>query len=252
MTTARTFLRLVLAGVMANVLAAACVVNSDGGDDDDGTCEPNSTKDCTCSDGTESTRKCNASGTGYAACACDGSGSGGSGSGSEGGAPTTGQAGEANQAGTPNMTNGGETGSTGGVPSSSGGTPSETNGGAGGSGEVDPGLCAEDPNDTCADCYQQGCCAQWTACVEDDSDACLTEFTNIIACAELIKADHNVTTAEFEQCAADESTAGGGWSNGLSALTIDMVNCVAGEDEGGWEGSPWGNLSCKAGCFDAQ
>lgn len=251
MTTARTLLRFVLAGVMVNMLAAACVVNSDGGDDDDETCEPNSTKDCTCTDGTESTRKCNASGTAYGSCACDGSGTGGSGTGNEGGAPATGQAGDSNTAGT--TTYGGESGTTGGVPNGDGGTPSTPGeGGAGGSGEVDPGLCAEDPSDTCADCYQQGCCAQWTACVEDESDTCLTEFTNIIACAEVIKEDHNVTTGEFEQCAADESTAGGGWSNGLSALTIDMVNCVAGEDEGGWEGMAWGSLSCKAGCFDAQ
>jgi len=249
MTTARSLLRFVLAGVMANVLAAACIVNSDNGDDDNTTCEPNSYKDCACSDGTASQRKCNASGSGYAACVCDGSSVGGSGN--EGGSGSSAEAGVGNVAGKTQTTYGGETSTEGGAPASNGGTPGEANGGAGGSGEVvEPGLCDEDPDDTCADCYQQGCCDQWTACV--DEDTCLTEFTNIIACAELIKADKNVTTAEFEQCAADESAASGGWSSGLSPLTVDMVDCVAGDDDDGWEGQAWGSLACKAGCFDQQ
>jgi hypothetical protein len=248
MTTARSFLRFVLAGVMANVLAAACIVNSDNGDDDDNTsCEPNSYKDCTCDDGTASQRKCNASGTAYAACMCDGSSGGGSGN--EGGSGSSAEAGTGNAAGKTSMPYGGETSTEGGAPTSNGGTPSEANGGAGGSGEVDPGICGGDEVDSCADCYQQGCCDQWTACAGDST--CLDEFLDIIAdCSEIPRQDHNVTTAEFEQCVADKSAASGGWSSGLSPLTVDMVDCVAGDDADGWEGQGWGSLACKAGCFD--
>jgi hypothetical protein len=254
MTTARTFLRLVLAGVMVNMLAAACIVNSEGGDgDDEGSCEPNTYKACTCTDGTASERKCNASGTAWGTCACDGSSSGGSGNGSEGGnGPAPAQGGEGNTAGTTSTTYGGES-SGGGMPGGDGGMTSVPGeGGAGGAGEVvEPGICDGDPNDSCADCYQQGCCDQWTACADDAT--CLDEFLDIMAeCADLPRADHNVTTAEFEACVADFSANAGGWSSGISPLTADMVDCVAGDDADGWEGQAWGSLACKAGCFDQQ
>ena len=60
----------------------------------------------------------------------------------------------------------------------------------------------------------------------------------------------DVVPADLQTCAEDEGAAAGPWSQGVSALTVDMVNCVGGEPEGGWESMPWGAISCKAGCFD--
>lgn len=255
MTTARTFLRFALAGLFANVMAAACIVNSDGKDGDNEQCDAGSYKDCTCADGTESQRKCNSSGSGYGQCICDGSAIGGSGNGSGGeGTGNTGtEAGSGNSTAGKTSTYGGETGE-GGTPSTpNGGSPAEVGGAGGTPGEVDPGICGGDETDSCADCYQQGCCDQWTACVDDESETCLDEFLNIVTeCSEVPRQEGNVSTADFQACVAAQTPAGGGWSSGLSPLTVDMVNCMAGEDEGGWEGSPWGNLACKAGCFDQQ
>jgi hypothetical protein len=247
MTAARSFLRLALGGFFVGSLAMACVVEDGGGDDDDlanTPCEDGDFRECDCSDGSTGRRECNASNTGYGQCQCENTPTAGSSSGGN-----ANNAGEGNTtAGTNNTNYGGEQGTMGGAPAETGGAPAEV-GGAGGSGEVvEPGLCDEDPNDTCADCYQQGCCDQWTACANDDT--CLEEFFGIMACTDIIKAERNVTTADLETCAEDQGAANGPWSQGVSALTVDMVDCVAGED--GWEGSPWGNLACKAGCFDAQ
>jgi hypothetical protein len=245
MITARSFVRFALAGMFVNALAVACVVENNGSDDDDNTpCEEGDTRSCVCPDsGDTSVRECNASGTGFGSCQCEGSSNAGS-----GGNTNAGGEGNTTAAGNGSIDYGGETSSQGGASNpGAGGTPAET-GGAGGSGEVDPGLCAEDPQDTCADCYQQGCCDQWTACANDDT--CLTEFLNIMACSDLIKAERNVLPIDLQTCAEDEGAAAGPWSQGVSPLTVDVVNCVGGEDEGGWETMPWGRFSCKLGCFD--
>jgi hypothetical protein len=247
MTAARSFLRLAFGGLFVGSLAMACVVDDSGGDDDElanTPCEDGDFRQCTCPDGDDSVRECNASNTGYGACQCEGSPTAGT---SNGGSANN--AGEGNTtAGTNNTNYGGEPGSMGGAPAETGGNGPDA-GGAGGAGPIiEPGLCDEDPNDTCADCYQQGCCEQWTACANDDT--CLDEFLNIMACTDVIKSDRNVLPADLQTCAEDEGAAAGPWSQGVSALTVDMVNCVGGEPDGGWESMPWGAISCKAGCFD--
>jgi hypothetical protein len=250
MTAARSFLRLALGGLFVGSLAMACVVEDGGGDDDDlatTPCEDGDTRPCSCPDGEASVRECNAANTGYGSCQCVNSPTAGT---SNGGSANNAGEGNTPTAGT-NTNYGGEPGTMGGAPAETGGAPAET-GGAGGAGPVvEPGLCDEDPNDTCADCYQQGCCDQWTACVGDDTDTCLDEFFGIMACSDLIKADRNVLPADLQACAEEQGAAAGPWSQGVSALTVDMINCVGGEPEnGGWESMPWGAISCKAGCFD--
>ncbi len=248
MTAARTFVRLAFGGLFVGSLAMACVVE-DGGNDDElanTPCEDGDFRDCACPDGETGRRECNAANTGYGSCQCDGSSTAGSNTGG-----SANNAGEGNTTGgtTAGTTNyGGEQGTIGGAPAETGGAPAEA-GGAGGSGPgVEPGLCDEDPNDTCADCYQQGCCDEWTACANDDT--CLNEFLGIMACTDVIKAERNVLPADLQTCAEDEGAAAGPWSQGVSALTVDVVNCVGGEPTGGWETMPWGQFSCKAGCFD--
>ena len=96
--------------------------------------------------------------------------------------------------------------------------------------------------------YFGGCCNQWAPCVNDNE--CLQQFTDVLACTDAIRAARNVTTADLENCAQDVGETTGSWSASLSPLTVDMVDCVAGEP--GWEGSPWGSLACKAECFDKE
>jgi hypothetical protein len=239
---------LAFGGLFVSSLAMACVVESNGGDDDDlanRPCEDGEFRECDCPGTEVGRRECNASNTGFGSCQCEGSPTAGT---SNGGSSNS-DAGAPSSTGGTNINYGGEPNTTGGVPAENGGAPAEM-GGAGGSGDVvEPGLCDEDPNDSCADCYQQGCCDQWTACAGDAT--CLDEFINIMACTDVIKAERNVLPADLQACAEDESAAAGAWSQGVSALTVDMINCVGGEpDEGGWESMPWGPISCKAGCFD--
>lgn len=246
MITARSFLRFAVAGLFVNALAMACVVTNS---DDEEECRPGSRQDCTCADGTESERVCNSSGTRFGSCACGDPSSGGTGN-DAAGAGNTSEAGSGNAGG--DTGSGGGSGDTGGAPNGTAGSSGE-NGGAGGSGEVDAGLCAEEPNDSCADCYQQGCCDEWTACVEDEGDDgngdCLTQFLNIIACAEDLRSQRAVTKADVIQCAADEVEGGSGWSAGLRPTVKPVIDCVGGGEGWDTEAGGWSDLSCRNNCF---
>lgn len=248
MRTARSFVRLAITGFILSAVAAACTVEEAADP-----CTPGETQKCDCKDGSESTQVCRDDGEKFGACDCPtdpGAGGGNSGSAGEGsgdgggdGKPTAGSSnsgGERNQPGTAGA---------GGDESSGGATSSGGAGGEGGSGEVVPDECQlpADPT-TCEICYFGGCCTQWAPCVQDDD--CLAEFTEVLACTDAIRATRNVTTADLESCAKEVGETTGSWSASLSALTVDMVDCVAGED--GWEGQPWGNLACKAECFDKE
>jgi hypothetical protein len=150
------------------------------------------------------------------------------------------------------MTYGGETSTEGGAPTSTGGTPSDANGGAGGSGEVDPGLCGEDA-DPCTDCYQQGCCAEWTACVEDEVDDgdgdCVTQFVGIIACAEALRSDGPVSKGQVVDCAEKQVEGGSAWSAGLRPTVKPLIDCVGGGEGWDTDGQGWSDLSCRNNCF---
>ena len=60
MTTARTLVRFVFAGLFVNLMAVACVVSDADDDDDTTTCDPNTYQDCTCVNGDAGQRKCSA------------------------------------------------------------------------------------------------------------------------------------------------------------------------------------------------
>jgi hypothetical protein len=120
------------------VLVLSFVALACGGSDDTGQqqagavgCEPGSTQECSCSDGTVSTQTCSEDGTSYLDCACapgTGGGSGGGATWSTGGTTsTTGGTGATN-------TGGGGTG--GGIPT--GGTGPNTGGTFNGTGGVSP------------------------------------------------------------------------------------------------------------------
>jgi hypothetical protein len=247
MSAVRTFVRLAITGFIVTGLAAACTVNSTGGDDDDDsnvTCDPGAYKDCTCADGADGTKKCNSAGDGYAACVCQ-AGSGGANAGGEGATPT---AGTTNTGGSSGSTNyGGE--NAGGVDGVDGTAGASGSAGAGGSGEDDKlPLECQDPMDNCEICYFGGCCAEYAPCVNDANEKCLVELAEVLACTGEIKKTRDVKPADLEACAQQVGGANGSWSASLSPLTVDVVNCVAGEP--GWESKPWGTLSCKAECFD--
>lgn len=240
MTTARTLVRFVFAGLFVNALAVACVV-SDGDDnnDDETACDPGSYKDCTCSDGEASQKKCSASGNGYGACACEGENVGGGGSGGE---PST-------TAGTTN-TYGGETNTPAGGAGGEnvGGTMSE--GGAGGAAPDD--ICVIDDNDDCQSCVQVDCCEAWTACRADTEGDCESEVLDIKACSQIEKrgVDDEVTPAELEDCAqvvADNDV----WSAGVLPTTKAVIDCVAGGQ--GWAAkNSLAGSTCHSLCFAAE
>ena len=246
MITARTLVRFVFAGLFVNAMAVACVV-SDGDDnnDDETACTPGDYKDCTCSDGEASQKKCSASGNGYGACACTGTGTGGSGSAGE---PST-------TAGTTSNTYGGETntsvGGAGGE--NTGGMTAE--GGAGGA-ETDPdAVCIESAGDDCLDCMQLDCCEAWKACSAETDGDCQQQAYNIMLCASTTErgpedGEAEVTPEELQGCAADEVDGGNVWSDGLLPTTKAVIDCVAG-------GQGWGAKtdlsasSCESLCFIA-
>jgi hypothetical protein len=245
MTTARSLLRLAFAGLFVNMLAVACVTSSDD-DDDTMACNPGDSKECVCDDETVSTRKCNADGNGYAQCACKSTNTGGTsgngGNGGEGNVATT--------AGTTSTYAGENAGGSGGDntgPVTGGAGGDDGMAGAGGNGPELPLEC-QDPKDNCEICYYGGCCEQWAPCLNDTT--CVDEFTSIQACTDEIRTERNVLTADLESCAQEVGSASGSWSSDISPLTVDLINCMAGE--AGWEGKPWGALSCKEACFDKQ
>ncbi len=243
MTTSRSFARLAVTGFFVQALAIACVVsNSDQGDGGDA-CEPGDTAACTCTNGTKSTKECNASGTGYLLCECAGVGSGGAGSG--GGAPGSGGDSQTTAGTNANPVGGADTGA-GGANLGAGGADIGAGGADIGAGGVEnvPAAC-QSPADTCEECYYAGCCVEWAACEADNT--CVDELVDILACTDAIRVDRSVTTADLVVCAEDAGAGSGSWSEGVSALTKGIVDCIAGEP--GWEGSPWGANSCNNSCF---
>lgn len=271
MTTARTLVRFVFAGLFVNALAVACVV-SDGDDDDDTTaCDPGARKDCTCATGDEGTKtcsasgnsygacdcsattacdpgsyqacscasgedgmqRCSASGVGYGACACSDVGSGGSGGGGEGNTA----------AGAGGTSVGGAGGEASGGMSSEGGAA-----GAGGAPTNPDDVCVLDEHDDCQSCVQIDCCDQWTACRAETEGDCESEVVGVMACAKTERGvDDPVTPAELEDCAqfvAENDV----WSAGVLPTTKAVIDCVAGG--AGWaaknslEGS-----TCDSLCF---
>jgi hypothetical protein len=246
MTTARTLVRFAFAGLFANALAVACVV-SDGDDknDDNTACDPGSYKDCTCSNGDEGTKKCNASGSGYSTvCDCGGSTGGAGNAGGEGNTPT---AGTANTAGSINY--GGETsgGGADGQGGEGGGTMSQAGAGGEGGAAIDPeAVCFEDPEDTCQECVQQDCCVEWQACRADPED-CEQQMINIIACVHSEIAG-DVTPAELESCAQNEGTGSDPWAQSVLPTTKAVVDCMAGGT--GWAAkTDFESASCNNLCF---
>ncbi len=242
MTTARTLVRFVFAGLFINAMAVACVV-SDGGDntDDNTACDPGTYKDCTCTTtGNDGQKKCSASGNGYGACVCDGVGVGGSGSAGE---PST-------TAGTTSNTYGGETSTVGGAGGeNTGGMMSE--GGAGGAAAADD-VCVIDEEDDCQSCVQVDCCEAWTACRADQTGDCESEVLDIKACSQIEKrgVDDEVTPAELEDCA--KTVAGTAvWSTGVLPTTKAVIDCVAGGQ--GWAAkNTLAGSTCNSLCFAAE
>ena len=251
MTTARSLVRFALAGLFVNFLAVACVV-SDNGDDDDANvaCDPGSFKVCTCQDGSDGTKRCNASGTGYGACgSCAGDGEGGApGTAGSGGGAGVGNAAGAGNAGGANE--GGAGGSAGSV--NEGGAAGEAGmggGGAGGSGGIgEAELCIEDP-DSCQECIQIGCCAEWVDCFNDTEGDCVQEVFDFTACTEAERVDKDLTPADVEACAETVGGSNGPWSAGVLPTTRAVIDCIGGGE--GWESHPWDPVvSCSPLCFN--
>jgi hypothetical protein len=247
MTSARSFVRLAFAGFFVSSLIVACTVK-EGTSEPNATCNPGDKKDCTCSgSGKPGQRECNDSGDGYGACVCEGNvDTGGSGNGNGGG---DGGAGPVSTGGTTyaGSTNGGSISYAGEAAGGAGASAVEV-GGAGGAGDVTPLEC-QNPGDDCETCYFGGCCDQYAPCVNDPDGKCLDELADVLACTDAIKAmPQDVKTSDLEACAQRAGQTTGTWSSSLSPLTVDVINCIAGEP--GWEGSPWGPLACKASCFD--
>jgi hypothetical protein len=247
MSTVRSFVRFSLAALFVNAWVVACTVESS--DDDDTGCTPASIESCACGDGSEGTKKCNASGSGYGVCVCDGDGgeggsagsggssAGGDGSNNGGNAPSAGAGGEATGGSDPGA---GGAGGAGGV--SNGGEAGS--GGAGGEG-------GGTMLDACEQCYQV-CADEWTACT--DAATCPDEFFEILACTDDIRMTRDVKVADLAACSDSAGTAGGTWSNGLSAETVAMVNCLGGDPTTDtWSGeAAWGPESCNQACFKHQ
>jgi len=246
MTVARSLVRIAFAGFFVSSLIVACTVK-EGSGDTTASCNPGDHKDCTCtSSGKSGQRECNDSGDGYGACVCSGTvdtGGSSNGAGGDAGAGPVSTGGTKSYAGT---ANGGSI-SYAGEAAGGAGTGSVEVGGAGGAGEVTPLEC-QDPANDCETCYFGGCCDVYAPCVNDDSGTCLQEVADVLACTDGIKADRDVKTADLQQCAQDVGNTSGSWSANLSPLTVDVINCIAGES--GWEGKAWGPLACKASCFD--
>jgi hypothetical protein len=238
MSTARSFVRLAISGFIVGALAAACTVKE--ADDDDTKCNAGDSRACECDDGDKGTQKCNAKETGYNECVCSSGTGGTANAGGDGPTPTAGTAGTSYGG-----TGGTSYGGTDAGGEDAGGTDA---GGAGGAPpeDVTPLECQNPAND-CETCYFGGCCEQYAPCVNDEEGKCLDEVAEILGCTDAIKATRDVKTADLEACA--QTAAGGGvWSSGVSPLTRDVIDCIAGEP--GWEGAPWGALACKASCFD--
>ena len=244
MSVARSYVRLAISGFLVGLLAVGCVVEST---DTKVSCNPGDKKDCSCADGSDGSKTCAASGDAYTACKCTTTGSGGSAN--EGGDGSTTTAGTKAYAG---GGNGGSSysGSTNYGGDNAGGAPVEMVGGAGAggaAGEVTPLECQEPMND-CETCYFGGCCEQYAPCVNDPDETCLGELAQVLACTDDIKMTKDVKTSDLESCAQMVGNTNGTWSASLSPLTVDVINCIAGEP--GWEGKAWGPLACKASCFD--
>lgn len=248
MTTARTLVRFAFAGLFVNALAVACVVSDgDDKDDDNTACDPGSYKDCTCANGDEGTKKCNASGSGYSTvCTCDDTSAGGGNSGGEGNTPMAGTAGTAGSSSYGGETNGGA-GGEGGVTMSMGAAGAGGEGGA----AVDPdAVCIESSGDDCIDCMQLDCCEAWKACAAETEGDCMKQAEDIMICASVTKRgpDDAVTPEELQDCGAAAVEGGSVWSDGLLPTTKAVIDCVAG-------GQGWGakddlsDSTCEALCF---
>jgi hypothetical protein len=239
--------RFAFAGLFVNALAVACVVSDgDDKDDDNTACDPGAYKDCTCANGDEGTKRCNASGSGYAACDCSDTnvGGGSNGGGGDGNTPTSGSGGSMTSYGGEAAGGAGGDG-TGPGPVVGGAGGSDGSGGAGGDGS---GLVCEPDAEACQNCIQNTkCCAEWAACSAEQAGDCEQEFFNILACAQVERGDRDVIPADLELCGLDEGE-GDAWSEGLLPTTKALVDCIGGGE--GWEERTWNQLSCKAECFD--
>jgi len=249
-TGARSFVRIAFAGFFVSSLIVACTVK-EGSSEPTASCHPGDHKDCTCSSGKPGQRDCNDSGDGYGTCVCDGSveAGGNATTGGNAGAGPVSTGGTKSYAGSAGTTNGGGIGYACEAAGGASGGAGEVGGasGAGGAGDVTPLECQDTSND-CETCYFGGCCDQYAPCVNDPDGNCLRELAEVLTCTDAIKETRDVKTADLEQCAQDAGQTSGSWSASLSPLTVDVINCIAGEP--GWEGSPWGPLACKASCFD--
>ena len=247
MTGARSFVRLAFAGFFVSSLIVACTVKNETSDSTV-SCHPGDYKDCSCAGSSKPGQKeCNDEGNGYEACKCDGSVDAGGNGNADAGAGPVSTGGTTSYAGT---TNGGSISYAGEPAGGAGGGagPVEVGGAGGSGGDVTPLEC-QDPSNDCETCYFGGCCEQYAPCVNDPDGKCLGELADVLACTDLIKAmPQDVKTSDLEACAQQAGQTSGTWSDSLSPLTVDVINCIAGEP--GWEGAPWGPLACKASCFD--
>jgi len=246
-------LRFAICGLFVSALAAACTVK-EADDTDETSCNPGDTQTCACSDGESGKRKCNSAGDGYLKCVCEsGTGAGGTESGAG--------EGPGGNAGTAGTTGGTYTGGTytGGTAGYSGSAIGGTNAGGageagagGGGGDVTPEECSEDPEDDCANCYQTACCDEWSACFNDEGAGgtdCVTQFFNIIECAQIDRDTRDETPADLKTCAEDEVAGGSAWSEGLRPQVKPLIDCVGGGM--GWSSqSSFSSDACKVSCFD--
>lgn len=243
MSVARMFVRLAFSSLIVGALAAACTVK----DSDDDECNAGDSRACECDDGATGTQKCNSKETGYNACVCA-SGSGGSGN-AGGDGPTAGTSGNAS---------GGTSGSGGtnygGADAGGADAGGMDAGGAGGAApEVTPAVCAEDEEDSCANCYQTACCDEWVACTDDDiagdDNDCPEQFFAIMECVDGKRVDADTVPTDLNDCAEEIDAMNGAWSANLRPAVKPMLDCVAGGM--GWAGkASFSTDACKISCFD--
>ena len=244
MSAARSFVRLAICGLFINAIVVACTVKEENGDGSDVTCNPGDKKDCSCSDGSDGLKTCNSSGDGYKACVCAPGTGGTTGAGGDT-SPTAGTKAYAGSGGSAGTTYGGT--DAGGAPIDGvvGGAAGEGVGGA----PDDTPLECQDPAGDCEACYFGGCCDVYAPCVNDADEACLQELADVLSCTDAIKAERDVKTADLQACAQMVGNTQGSWSASLSPLTVDVINCIAGE--AGWEGKAWAATgTCHVSCFD--
>ncbi len=224
----RSYLHLLMGSVGVALLLSNCTVK----EDNDGSCEKGDKEvGCDCPGNTKGYQECGKDGV-FGSCICTkgSSGSGNTGGGDDEGGSDSGGSGGTSGGGSAGTSGGGSDGKGGAsdAGANAGGAPEGGADGAGG----EPPFAFE----TCTECLETLCAAEWEACAAAEDELCETQFGQVADCIEEDRATGpngtNVTRDRLRGCGVTLGTSAnpsvGDWAPAqMTDETTNLINCLA-------------------------